>query len=96
MQFDNEKIRFLVESCCRNEMSATDTLQFIHNAWGEDSVSRASVYRLFSEFATEKRSSFCDAIRSGRPRSSRTEENIDSIKRILEEDASVSIEELAD
>ena len=49
MEFHKEKIRFLVESCRRNEMSATATLKFINNAWGNDSVSRATVYKLFAD-----------------------------------------------
>jgi hypothetical protein len=95
MEFDNEKIRFLVESCRRNNMTATDTLQFIHTAWGESSVSRATVFRLFSEFGTKKRASFDDADRCGRPKTVRPLENITAIRTMLEEDPSVSIEELA-
>ena len=96
MECNSEKIRFLVESCRRNGMTAADTLQFIHTAWGESSVSRSIVFRLFSEFSSGKRDSFEVADRSGRPKTGRTTENIDTIQDMLEENSSVSIDCLAE
>jgi len=96
MECNSEKIPFLVESCRRNGMTAADTLQFIHSARGESSVSRSTVFRLFSEFSSGKRDSFEDADRNGRPKTGRTTENIDTIQDMLEENSSVSIDCLAE
>ena len=96
MEATNEHIRFLVESCRRNEMTVVNTHQFICKAWGDDSVSLRSVYRLFNEFACGSRTSLKDGERSGRPRSSARDQTLDTVRSLIEEDPHITIEDLMD
>jgi hypothetical protein len=96
MEATKENIRFLVESCRRNDMTAVAAHQFICRAWGDDSVSLSTVYRLFGEFASGSRSSVEDATRCGRPRSMARLQTVDIVQDLINEDPHITIEDLVD
>lgn len=96
MEVSRSDIRLIVETCRRNDMTATDTHKFVTKAWGNASISVQSVYRLFTEFASRNRTFFEDKERQGRPRTSRTDENIELLSELLNEDIHVSIDSLVE
>ena len=77
-------------------MPAIDAHRFVCKAWGDQSVSLRTVYRLYGEFESQTRTSFDDNQRSGRPRSARNEDAINTVRELLDDDAHISIEDLSD
>ena len=92
MEVSTENIRFLVESCRRNSLSATDAYHFVCKGWGENATSLRTVYRLYNQFASGKRISLEDSERSGRPRSSAHDETVDIVRELLDDDPHATIE----
>ena len=95
-KISSAEMRLLVESCRRNNMDAKDTHKFITTAWGNNSITLRSVYRLMEEFSSGKRNSFEDAERSGRPKSATTEGNAKIILNLILEFPHSTIDELQD
>jgi len=87
-------IRFLVETCRRNDMAAAEAHHFISKAWGPTATTLQTVHRLYREFASGSRDSFEDKDRSGRPCSSNHAEITALIRELLEEDPHATIEDL--
>lgn len=66
-------------------MSPSQAHGFIVAAWGEDAVSLRTIQRWYKEFCEGTRTTLEDANRSGRPRSSRTEANMEIVEQYLTE-----------
>ena len=96
MEINAHYVRLLIESCRRNEFTAAEALGFIRKAWGEDVVSQSTVYRLYSQFGGGIRVSLESADRSGRPRSSRTDENVEAVSALINENQHLTINEIAE
>jgi transposase len=94
MEYSKEHLRFVCETCRRNKMTAAQAHEFIATAWGTDSVSFRTIQRWFKEF-TEGRTSLQEMSRCGRPRSSRTEENMEIVENYLSEWPSSSVDDIA-
>jgi hypothetical protein len=95
MELTKEQLRFLSESCRRNAMTPSQAREFIVKAWGEHAVTLRSVQRWYKEFSEGTRASFEDEHKSGRPRSSRTEENMEVIEKYLLDWPNASVEDIA-
>ncbi|XP_018607673.2 protein GVQW3-like [Scleropages formosus] len=74
--------------------SATETLQMLQQAHGDQALSRSVVFAWHRRFR-EGRESLGDDDRSGRPVSSRTEENIRAVQRIVRENQAHTIDSIA-
>ncbi|MBZ5796149.1 hypothetical protein K8353_39195 [Burkholderia contaminans] len=72
----NFEQRCAIRFCFRLGHSATDTFAKLQHAYGHSVFSRTQVSRWFQAFS-EGRESIEDEPRSGRPSSSRTDENVD-------------------
>ncbi len=91
MEYTKEQLRFLCESCRRNEMTPSQTHTFISKAWGDHAITLRSVQQWYKDFSEGTRTSVENASKSGGPCSSGTEENMDLVKNYLTDwpDASV-------
>lgn len=96
MEINAEMIRFLVETCRRNDMPASEAHKFICKAWGDEATTIQTVYRLYRNFASNVRTSFEDNKREGRPRSTSREEMGAAVRELLAEDPHVSINDLVE
>jgi hypothetical protein len=65
--------------------SATETLEMLHEAFGEHSLSWAVVFEWHSHFKAGRVSDEDDE-RSGRPSTSKTTENVEKIRELIHED----------
>jgi predicted DNA-binding protein YlxM (UPF0122 family) len=75
--------------------SAADTYETIQKAFGNDSLSRAQVFRWHKDFANG-RETVEDEPRSGRPASVRTSTNVDPVRAFVRQDRRLTIRMIAD
>ena len=91
MQCKRESYRFFVETMKRNGADAQSIHQHLVNAWAEEAPSLATIYR---HFAKEEPSTE-DQPRSGRPRTSITNDNIEAVRNLLADDRHVTVDEIS-
>ena len=70
--------------CVKASKSAVETIELINKAYGSAAMSRANVYRWYARFQDGREVK--DDARSGRPWTPRTDENVESVRRLLTED----------
>lgn len=87
--------RYAIKFCFRLGKTASETFAMITEAYKEDSLSRAQVFRWFNEFKNG-RESVEDMERSGRPSTSRVDETVAKVKELLDSDRRLSLKMIAD
>ena len=75
--------------------SAVETIEMINKAYGSAVMSRAIVHRRYARFR-DGREDMKDDDRSGRPSIARTDENVESVCRLLTEDRRTTLQMIAD
>ncbi|XP_037932807.1 protein GVQW3-like [Teleopsis dalmanni] len=75
--------RVCLKFCVLNEISCVEALKMVQKAYGDSSLSRIQAYEWYKSF-----------IRSGRPSTSNTEENVAKIKKIVLEDRRMTEREI--
>jgi transposase len=73
--------RATIKFCVKLKKRATETFEMLRNAYGEESLSRTTVFEWHKMFK-EGRESLQDGERKGRPSNSRTEELTEVIKSV--------------
>lgn len=84
-----------IKFCVKAGKSAVETIELINKAYGSTAMSRAIVYRWYARFR-DGREDVKDDARSGRPSTARTEENVESVRRLLTEDRRTTLQMIAD
>jgi transposase len=82
-----------IKFCLKLGKSATETLEMLHEAFGEHSLSWIVVFQWHSRFKAGRVSAEDDE-RSGRPNTIKTTENIEKILELIHEDHRRTIHEL--
>ena len=95
MNFDKTHFQFYALVRFKLGKSAVEVEEDLEAAFPDDCPSLRTIYRWFEGFP-DPHHSLGDAARSGRPCSTRTEENIEVVKEFLEEDPRISVREIAD
>ena len=73
-----------IKFCVEAGKSAVETTELINKAYGSAAMRGAIVYGLYARFRDGREEVKNDA-RSGRPSTARTEENVESLRRLLTE-----------
>lgn len=81
--------RVNIKFCFKLGKSATETYEMLRKVYGNDVLSRTSVFEWFKRFKSG-RESVEDDKHTGRPKSSRSEGEVEKIREILKEDRCVS------
>jgi hypothetical protein len=89
------KQRFNIIFCVKLGKTATETLQFLHGAYGNEALSPARVFKWHRRFVLGRVSVEHDT-RSGQPSSSWNEDYVVRIRDMVQEDRTVTIHMLAD
>jgi hypothetical protein len=84
-----------IKFCVKLGKSATETLEMLHEAFGEHSLSRIAIFEWHSRFAGGQ-VSVEDDKPSGQPSTSKMTENIEKIRELIHKDCCRTIYELAD
>ena len=92
---EKDEQRVAIKFCCKADMSATDTLKMIQKAYGNVLLSRTTVFEWHERFR-ESRESVKDDERSGRPTTTRTDDNIAAVAKMVKEDRKVTSRLIAD
>lgn len=99
MSFSNESFKFYALTRFKLGISADQCLTELFQVYNNDAPSRASIFRWFKDFEGSedyRPENLLHQPRSGRPRSTRTDENVRAVQALVNEDRRVSIRELAD
>ena len=91
----NAEQRYAIKFCVKLGHSATETLAMLEKAFGEDTLSRAQVFRWHKTFK-EGRENAEDEERSGRPTTAHTTNNAERVKAALNTDRRLSVRLIAD
>lgn len=87
--------RVCIKFCVKNGFNGAKTLEMLEKCFGNDTLSKTNVYVWHERFRSG-RESVEDDERSGRPSTSKTDENIDKIKEMMAENRKLTIRELAE
>ena len=87
--------RVNIKFCVKLGKTATETLQLLHDAYGDEALSRAQVFEWHRRFVLG-RVSVEDDTRSGRPSSLQNEDNVVRIRDMIMKDRTVTVRMLAD
>ena len=84
-----------IKFCVKVGKSVVETIELINNAYDSTAMSRANMYRRYAHFR-DGREGVKDDDRSGRPSTARTDENVESVHRLLTEDRRTTPQMIAD
>ena len=84
-----------IKFCCKVDFSGTKTVELIQKAYGGAVSSRTTIFEWHKRFR-EGRESVKDDERSGRPTTSRTDDNIAAVDNMVKEDGNVTSRLIAD
>jgi len=90
-----EEQRVAIKVCCKVDFSAINTVELIQKAYGDAALSGTTILEWHKPFR-EGRESVKDDGRSGRPTTSRTDDNIAVVDKIVKEDRNVTSRLMAD
>ena len=90
-----EEQRVAIKFCCKVDFSATKTVELIHKAYGDAALSRTTIFEWHKRFR-EGRELVKDDERSRRPTTSRTDDNIVAVYKMVKEDRNATSRLIAD
>lgn len=94
MSVSRENYRFFIATMVKNNYEPKDILDLLQSAWGKESPSAATVYRICKDVKDNQRIKWTEAARSGRPVEALTDDNIEVVRFIVTENPHVSVLEL--
>jgi len=86
--------RINIKFCAKLGKSASETLQLLEEAYGAAAMKRTTVFEWHKRFK-EGRDDVKDDERSGRPRTRRTDENVEKVRKLVCTDGSLSLRMMA-
>lgn len=86
--------RVCLKFCVTNEISCADSLKMLQKTYQDSCMSKTQVYEWYKAFKNG-REEIVDLLRSGRPSTCTTDENINKIKTLLLQNRRMSVRELA-
>lgn len=86
--------RYAIKFCVKLRKNATETFQMLQKVFKDDCISRSQSGRWHKAFK-EGREEVADEPRSGRPKTARTDENVDRVRKVLRSDRRLSIQQIA-
>ena len=89
------KQRCAIKFCLKIGMNATETCGKLQEAYGKDALSRAHIFSWFKDFLTG-RDSVENEPRSGRPITSKTDENVKRVKSLVQSNHRLTIRLIAE
>ena len=95
MEQRNLEQRYAINFCVKLGEPASVTFEKLKQAYGELSLSRAQVFRWHKSFL-EGREHVEDEPRSGRPSTSKTDENVERVKALVRSDRRLTIRMMGD
>ena len=85
--------RICIKFCVRNGIKCCTTLEMLNVAFGECSMNKSSVYKWYKRFQ-EGREDTEDDERPGRPSTSTTDDNVETMKKMIMDNRRITIREV--
>lgn len=92
---DKVEQRTCIKFCVKLSKTPSETLEMLRQAYGSDCLSRTSVFEWHSRFKSG-RESVDDNWRSGRPVTSKTDDNVDKVRDVIHEDRRRTIRQISE
>ena len=86
--------RYAIKFCVRLKKSATETLNLLQEAFHENALKKTAVFDWHKRFR-EGRRSLEDDHRTGRPQTAATEENVNVISVLIQDDPRITVRDVA-
>ena len=96
MEASKENLRFYVYTRWLLNVATPDIHQELRNSWGDVTPTLRTLQLWTKSFANGAKTSLLDAPRSGRPRTSLTNEKMQALKEALDTDPFLSVRQLSD
>ncbi len=93
MELQKRDFRAMMYLHYRQGKLAVDSFQILHTIFGDQGPSKATIFRWFAAFKIGK-TNLEDDPRTGRPASAVTQENIDAVERMIDEDRRVTYQQI--
>lgn len=87
--------RTCIKFCVKNEIKCADAFRMLTVAYGEATLDRSNVYRWYKMFS-EGREDVNDEERAGRPSTSRTDEKINEVEKMVLANRRITVREVAE
>lgn len=91
----NLQQRTCIKFCVKNKLSGVKTLSMLKKCFGDDTLKKTVIYQWHGRFRNG-RELVTDDERSGRPLTSKTDENIDKVKEIIINNGNQTVRKLAE
>jgi transposase len=86
-----EEMRRVIRFLCPEGVKPVEIIRRMQAQYGDNCLSRSKIYEWVDHFK-KGRASVCDQERSGRPSTSRTENNIQAIEKMVRENRQITVE----
>ena len=93
MELTRENFRAMIYYDFRRGLTQEQCINQLNSTFGDEAPSTPTVYRWYIEFK-RGRSSLTDEVKEGRPKSVVVPENIDAVRKLIEEDRHVTYQEI--
>lgn len=93
--YSKKWIKETIKFCIKNEIKCARTFEMLTVAFGESTMSRTQVQLWYNRFK-DGREDVNDDARPGRPSTSKTDENIEAVKKMILDNRRITIREVAD
>jgi transposase len=90
-----EEMRGVIRSLFAEGVKPVEIIRLMQAQYGDNCLSRSKIYEWTDHFK-KGRTSVCDEERSGRPSASRTENNIQTVERIVWENRRITVDDTAE
>jgi len=90
VEFKKEHINFFIMTMVRCDKKPKEIYDLLYTAWGEEMISDRRVRQLAQQFKDGERETVKRKDGSGRPRDSRTPDNVTEVRQLLEDDPHLS------
>lgn len=95
MNANNETINFFIGVLTKNDIPASQIYSYLTKACGDDVKSLRRVQEIAKEFRDDVRDDFKRKQGSGRPSTTSNDENVEDIRKAIEEDSGISVRDIA-
>jgi len=96
MEFSKSNSRFYAYVEWKNGTTAAETYRKLFNAFPDDCPTERTIRNWFSDFTSGKRLSLDDHPRSGRPSATTTDDLIEKVRNIIEQDERMSLRHISE
>jgi transposase len=90
-----EEMRGVIRFLFAEGVQTVEIIRRMQAQYGDNCLTRSKIYEWTDHFK-KGRASVCDGERSGRPSTSRTENNVQAVERMVQENRRITVDDIAE